>query len=119
MRLDDLKEHVWRKLPFRKVVVGRRAVNDLVELAIANWESRLLEVCINDQQRAIVADTITASMKRGHQVVSGKEVQEYGFVWVIVLGAIANLIVQIILQWWMERRANKALLVVWQSEMLS
>jgi hypothetical protein len=118
MRLDDLKEHVWKRLPLRKVVVGRRAVNDMVELAVSNWDHRMLDICVNDQQRRIVSDSIVASMKRGHQVVSGKEVQEYGFVWVIVLGAIANLIVQIILQWWMERRANRAMLVAWQVEML-
>jgi hypothetical protein len=118
VNLDDLKTHVWRRLPVRKFVAGRRAIDDLVELAVANWDHKMLDLCVNDEQRAIVSRTISDSMKRGHQVVSGKEVQEYGFVWVIVLGALANLIVQIVLQWWMERRANRVLLMAWQSEML-
>lgn len=118
MRLEDLKEHVWRKLPLRRVIVGRRAVDDMVELAVANWETKLFDICVNEDQRTIVSRTVVASMKRGHQVVSDREVQEYGFVWVIILGAMANLIVQIILHWWMERRANRAMLLGWQAELI-
>ena len=42
MTRDELYEHVWRRLPMRKYMVGRETVHDLTTLAIENWEGEYL-----------------------------------------------------------------------------
>jgi hypothetical protein len=115
--IDELKLHVWRHLGLRRHLAGRQVVDDFVELAIQHWEPEPLSHCVDDQQRAIVCDSVLRSVKRGYQVVSGKEPHEYGIFWAIVLQAVASLVVQLILRWWLERRMNRVRMMVWQQEL--
>lgn len=116
--IGDLKDIVWRRLPLRKLLIGREAVDDLVELAVHNWESEPLTYCTTDEQRKVIAGNIVNSVRRGYQAISGKDVEEYSiFFWPILLQAIASLVVQLILHWWMESRMNRIRVKVWQEEM--
>lgn len=117
MILDDVKEHVWRRLPMRKYMVGRAVVNDLTTLAIENWEPEYLGHATTEEGREIVAMSIAAKVKRAHQVFSGKEAQEYGIFWTLVLGALVNAVVQVLVKWWMERQVNRVLMAGWQQEL--
>lgn len=119
MTLGDFKEHVWGELPpIRRMLVGREVVNDLVEIAVHNWESQVLSHCANDAQRQVVASSILRSVRRGYQAISGREAEEYGvFFWPILLQAVASLVVQLILQWWLDKRMNRVRLEVWKTEM--
>lgn len=118
MTLGDLKDTVWRRLPLRKVLLGREAVDDLVELTVHNWEPEVLNHCTTDEQRLVVAGNILRSVKRGYQAISGKEVAEYSFIfWPILLQAIASLVVQLIMRWWLETRMNRIRMAVWRTEM--
>jgi hypothetical protein len=118
MTMHDLKDTIWRRLPLRKILLGREAVDDLVELAVHNWEPEPLTHCTTDAQRQVVARNILMSVRRGYQAISGKESDEYGmFFWPILLQAIASLVVQLILQWWLESRMNRIRMVVWKTEM--
>lgn len=118
MTLGDLKDTIWRQLPLRKILLGREAVDDLVELTVHNWESEVLNHCTTDDQRRVVAGNILRSVKRGYQAISGKEVEEYSFIfWPILLQAIASLVVQLIMRWWLESRMNRVRMVVWKTEM--
>lgn len=118
MTIGDLKDHVWRRLPLRKLLLGREAVDDLVELAVHNWEGEPLTYCTTDAQRQVVAGNIVHSVRRGYQAISGKDVEEYSmFLWPILLQAIASLVVQLILRWWLESRMNRIRVQVWQQEM--
>lgn len=113
----DLKLWVWRRVGIRRHVVGRRVIDDFTELAIAHWEPRHLAYCIDDTQRAVVCENILRSVKRGYQVVSGKEPQEYGVFWSLVLQAVASIVVKLILQWWLESRLNRIRMQSWQTEL--
>lgn len=117
MTVSDLKLYVWRQLGLRRHLVGRQVVDDLTELAVQHWESENLTHCVDGSQRAVVLEQVLASMKRGYQVVSDKEPQEYGFFWALILQAVASLIVQLILRWWLDSRMNRVRMLVWQQEL--
>ncbi len=117
MILDDVKEHVWKRLPMRKYMVGRGMVDTLTLLAIENWEGEYLGHATSEEGREIVAMSIAARVKRAHQWQSGKEPQEYGLFWMLVLGAVVNAVVQILVKWWLERQVNRVLMAAWQQEL--
>lgn len=117
MTVADLKLWVWRQVGIRRHLVGRKMIDDLTELAVQHWEPGYLNACVNDEQRAVVLEDVLKSVKRGHQVVSDKEPQEYGFFWAMVLQAVASIVVQLILRWWMESRMNRVRMLIWQQEL--
>lgn len=113
----DLKLWVWRHLGLRRHLVGRAVVDDFVELTIQSWEPENLNHCRDDEQRAFVCENVLRSVKRGYQVVSDRDPQEYGLFWTLVLQAVASLVVQLILRWWLESRMNRVRMLVWQQEL--
>lgn len=118
MTLDDLKDRVWSAMPpIRKRLVGRRVVDDFTQLAVENWAGDYLAACSGNHQRQVYAAALLGQLKRAHQPVSGTEPQEYGFIWVLLLQSIASAIIQWLIRWWLDRRANRALMVVWQHEL--
>ncbi len=116
MTIADLQTYVWRRLGVRKFLVGRATCDDFVQLAVENWAGEFLKYAQEQRERNIVAGVIVADIKRAHQVMSGREAAEYGMVWALVLQAVASAAVQLILKWWLERRANRVLLAVWKQE---
>ena len=116
MTIGGLQEHVWRRLGVRRLIVDRKSVDDLVELAVEEWPCELLNHARDEEERQIVLLSTLSSVRRGYQVVSGKDVDEYGFFWAFVLQAVAAAVVQIILKWWLERNANRTLLRCWQAD---
>ena len=81
MTLLDLQEQCWHGLPLlRKRLAGREAVNDFVTLAVENWQGEYLQACKDNDERSVYATAMLGSIKRGHQVASGKGPQEYGFI---------------------------------------
>lgn len=116
MTRDELDEYVWKRLPMRKYMAGRRVVDDLVALAVENWEGEYLGHAASEEGREVVAMSIAARVKRGHQLLSGKEPQEYGMMWMLLLGALVNAVVQILVKWWLERQSHRVMLAGWQRE---
>lgn len=117
MTVADLKLWVWRQVGIRRHLVGRKVIDDFVELAVQHWESEPLNHCRDAEQQQIVLESVLKSVKRGYQVVSGKEVEEYGFFWTLVLQAVASIVVQLILRWWLDKRINRVRMLVWQQEL--
>ncbi len=117
MTLHDLQTYVWRRLGMRKFLVGRATCDDLVQLAVENWAGEFLRHAQNDEERQIVAGVMVNDIKRAHQVTSGRDTQEYGIWWAFVLQAAASAIVQLIIRWWMDRRANRVMLAVLKQEL--
>ena len=117
MTLADLQEHVWHRMPLRKHIAGRQAVDDITALIVENWQGDYMGAAANATERAIVAKAIAAAVKRGHQWQSGKDANEYGFLWTLILQAVVSAAIQLILKWWLERRSHRAMLTVWQHEL--
>ena len=117
MTVADLKLWVWRHVGIRRHLVGRQVIDDFTELAVQHWESEPLNYCRDGEQQKVVLESILASVKRGYQVVSGREPEEYGFFWALVLQAVASIVVQLILEWWLDSRMNRVRMLVWQQEL--
>lgn len=117
MTVADLKLWVWRNVGIRRHLVGRQVIDDFTELAVQHWESEAYTHAVDPKQREIVTQEVLKSVKRGYQIVSGKDVEEYGFFWALVLQAIASIVVQLILEWWLDARMNRVRLLIWQQEL--
>ena len=118
MTLADLQEQCWASLPpIRKRLVGRATVNDFVTLGVENWAGEYLSACQDNEQREVYVHALLNHLKRGHQVMSGKEFNEYGFIWVFLLQAVASAVIQWLVAWWLENRANRVLMTVMQHEL--
>lgn len=116
MTLTDLKAHVWKRLGPRKWLVGREQVDLLTQLTIENWQTEYYKVADSDQERAIVAQGTLVAVKRMHAAVGGYGEREYGMIWALLLSAVVSAIIQVVLKWWLERRSNQVMLLVWQQE---
>lgn len=112
----DLKEHVWRKLGPRRWLVGRSEVDLLTQLTVENWQHDFYTAADSDEERAIVASGTLAAVKRMHQAVGGYGEREYGMIWALLLSAVASAVIQVVLKWWLERRSNRVMLMIWQQE---
>lgn len=117
MTLADLQEHVWRRMPLRKHIAGRQAVDDITALIVENWQGEYMGAAADDAERAVVSRAIAAAVKRSHQWQSGKDANEYGFFWALILQAVVSAAIQLVLKWWLERRSHRAMLTVWQHEL--
>lgn len=117
MNLAQLQAYVWRRLPLGKFMIGRQTADDLVQLTVENWETEYLNHARDDAARQAVCGSILASVKRGHQLASGQEPQEYGFVWAFLLQMLAWSVIQILLKWWQERASNRVWLVTMKAEL--
>jgi hypothetical protein len=115
--LPDLQLWVWRELPIRKVLVGRRVVDDLVQLTVETWPAEYMNHATNATEREVVAKEVERSVRRLHHACTAVDDTTYGVLWTFVLQALASLVVRLILEWWLERRSNRALLVTWQQEL--
>lgn len=118
MNLEQLRDIAWASLPpVRKRLVGRATVNDLVTCAIHNWEGEYLAACADNEQRQVYARGLLQAVKRAHQPVSGYDAQEYGFIWTFLLQAVAAALIQWLVEWWLDNRANRVLMEGWKREM--
>jgi hypothetical protein len=116
VKLDDLKAHVWKRLGVRKFLVGRQQVDLLTQLTVESWGSEFYNAADSDLERQVVSNGTLASVKRLHQAVGGYGDREYGMIWAFLLSAVASAIIQVILKWWLEKRAHRVMLLVWQQE---
>jgi hypothetical protein len=98
-------------------MIGRQTADDLVQLTVENWEPEHLNHAHDDAARQAVCLSMLASVKRGHQLASGKEPQEYGFIWMFLLQMLAAAVIEILLKWWLERASNRVWLVTMKAEL--
>lgn len=112
----DLKQQVWKSLGPRKWLVGRSQVDLLTQLSVENWHSDYMQSASNDAERQVVCTNMLADVKRMHQAVGGYGEREYGMIWTLLLSAVASAVIQVILKWWLEKRVNRVMLLVWQQE---
>jgi hypothetical protein len=95
---------------------AKAQVDLLTQLAVENWHSDYMQSASNDNERQVVCTNMLADVKRMHQAVGGYGEREYGMIWTLLLSAVASAVIQVILKWWLERRANRVMLMLWQQE---
>ena len=113
MTFDDLTDQCWAALPpIRKRLVGRDAVRQMLEDAVAERDSDAIGACQGQADLDAYADALV-------QRVQARRVgQEYGFVLAsILLTAVLVAVVQWLVTWWLDRNFNRVMLTGWQREM--
>ena len=117
MTLDELKQDVWGQLPVRRLVVGRRRVNNWIDLAIENWQEEEFAAAPEGYQQELVVQGVVQSIRRMDEVMSDEEPKQYGFLWMLPLSGLVSLVVQLLLKWWSKDVANRASMKQWKTEM--
>ncbi len=117
MTLDELKDMVWADMPMRKIMVGRRRVNNWVELAVENWQPAEFGAAPEGYQRDLVVQGVVQSIRRMDEVMADEDSKQYGFIWLLLLSGLVSLLVQLILKWWLKDDENKVTMAGWQKEM--
>lgn len=110
--LKEIQDHVWRRLGVRKFIAGRDRVDELIEIAVANWDDEAVRSAKDKKELGIVAGGMVIGIKRTDQMLGDHSYseQEYGFIWAILLQALVGAIVQILIKWWLESTENRILL---------
>lgn len=114
--LKQIQNYVWRRIGVRRLVAGRKRIDELVEAAVANWDSQAVANAKDHTQLAVVAESMIVGVKRTHQMLGDHQIEEYGFIWAILLQALASAVIQILIKWWLESRENRLLMLCAQKE---
>lgn len=117
MKIDELKQYAWNRLGVRKHLAGRKAVFDLVEAAVQNWEPEYLRHCDTEQSRESYAVALLGHVKRVYQVGGDYGNAEYGFIWVFILSSIASALIRILIEWWLNRKENQVFMDEMKAEL--
>lgn len=117
MDINELHEHVWSQLPVRKLVVGKKRINNWVDLAVENWQADAFSAAPEGYQRDLIVQNVVASIRRMDEVMSDEEPKQYGFIWLLLLSGLVSLVVQVILKWWFQAEPNREAMEAWQKEM--
>lgn len=113
MTFDDLTNECWAALPpIRKRIAGKDAVRQMLEDAVAEWDSEAITACQGPADLEAYGDALV------RRVQARRVGQEYGFVLMsILLTAVLVAVVQWLVKWWLDRNFNRVMLAGWQREM--
>ena len=120
MTLDQLKAQAWKALPpIRKRLAGRMTCDELVAEAVRNWSSDYVAACQDDVQRRDYARQLLERVRQSYEIRSGIREQDYGFVWMFLLMAVASAVIQWLVQRWLDRHFTAEQMQAWQQELAS
>ncbi len=117
MNLSDLKQYAWKHLGVRKHLAGRRAVDDLVEIAVQNWEPDYIRQCVNNGEVRNYEVVMLGHMKRMYQVGGEYGTAEFGFIWVFILSSIASALIRMLIEWWLKSGTNRVFMEILRREL--
>jgi hypothetical protein len=110
---SQFQQYVWARLPPRRNAAGQELVADLVALAVQEWPVDVLSQAApgSDEEREALA-TVIVSIKRQAEFIYGQK--RFASLWFIALQILIPIIVRVILDWWRERKDNRARLILWR-----
>lgn len=118
MTYAELQDAAWHDAPpIRKRVIGRQTFNELVAVTVRNWSPNSVAACSDDRLLHQYARKLLEQVRAGHQEMTGQTQQEYGFIWVFLLCAVASAVIQWLIKRWLDNHFSEADLQAWQGEM--
>lgn len=119
MKFADLQEKMWRELPFfRRNVVGRERIDDLVAIAVEQSPIEFIQhVSRGSDEQDVLIEAWAASVKRGYCLVRGSDEAEFGPLFWILISPLLQILLKKLLDWWFESRTNRVLMAGWQRRM--
>jgi len=111
---EELCEYVRKSLPLRARLVGKERLDDLTLIAVTEWP---IEPLMASQRGSgaeeKILDGVAQNVSRVYESVHGSD-KRYGFFWAFVLSSAVSAIIQLVLQWWLSRAANRVKMAAWQ-----
>ena len=104
MTQDELNDYVWRQLPARKHLLGRKRADELVQRCVRSWPIAVLRQCDYDE-----AQVVGVYMERSLRRYADNEFG-MGIILTIVLGALISELVKILLRWWLENDTHRRIM---------
>jgi hypothetical protein len=119
MKFADLQEKMWRELPFfRRNVVGRDRIDDLVTIAIEQSPIEFIQhISQGSNEEEVLIATWSRSVKRSYCLVRGADEAEFGPLFWLLISPLLQILLQKLLEWWFESRTNRVLMAGWQRRM--
>lgn len=112
--MEDLCNYVRERLPLRARLVGKERLNDIVMMTVTEWPiTQLTSAVRGSAAEEKILDGVAQSVAMTYESVRGSD-KRYGFFWAFVLSSVISAIVQLVLQWWLSRAANRAKMAAWQ-----
>ena len=113
----QFQQAIWEKLSKRKYLAGRERVMDCISIVVQEWPDEKFalaeSVGTTEDRRTVIKDLISNTRRHLHL---GYGDHEFGFIWTILLQALVYQLVQLIFEWWKERKNNRMLLLGWQQK---
>jgi hypothetical protein len=113
----ELCEYVRSNLPLRARLAGKERIDDLTLIAVTEWP---IQPLMDSQRGSGIEEKIlygvTQNVSRVYETVHGAD-KRYGFFWAFILSSAVSAVVQLVLQWWLSRSANRLKLAAWQYSM--
>lgn len=120
MTLSELKAEAWRAMPaIRKRLVGRETCDELVAEAVRHWSCDFVAACHDETQRQDYARRLLDQVRITHELRSGINQQEYGFIWMFLLMAVASSVIQWLVKRWLDNHVTREQMDAWQQELAS
>lgn len=120
MTYAEFEQAGWESMPpIRRRVCGRERFNELLALTIRNWSPDYIDACHDDVHRRRYARELLDRVRHDHQQITGMGQQEYGFIWVFLLCAVASAVIQWLVKRWLDNHFNRDMLQAWQREVAS
>lgn len=118
MTQEELRERLWEELPLvRRNILGKERVDDLITLAIEQFPVEYIHhAAAGSSERDVVAAAWGQSIKRGYSLLYGEDVKFGPLFWILISPVIQYLI-QRLLEWWSESRANQVIMAGWRREL--
>lgn len=115
---QELRETVWRSLPcLRKRLVGRERIDRITDIAIDRAPLEVMPyVGSGSQEEEIVCRAWQIAVKTKYCKTHGEDAIQFGPMFWIIVAPLIQYAIKVILEWWLESRANQVLLAGWRKE---
>ena len=118
MTREEFRDQMWKAVPgIRKIILGRRRVDRMVDVAVERTPASLLRrVAKDSDEMAVVMSTWRGDIKKHYSLKHGDDAIQFGPLFWIIASAVIQYIVTKILEWWFERRECRELIESWNTE---
>lgn len=118
MTREELRELVWSEMPLlRSRLVGRDRIDRITDLVIDRAPLEVLPyVDRGSHEEEVVKRAWQSAVKTQYCSMHGEDAIQFGPLFWIVMAPLVQYAIQAILNWWLESRSHRVLLVGWRKE---
>lgn len=118
MTYAEFEQAAWDAAPtIRKRVAGRQTFNELLAATVQSWSPEAAAACQDDDGRRRFARELLERVRNRHQAMTGHTQQEYGFIWMFLLAAVASAVIQWLIKRWLDNHFPAEQVAAWQQEL--